>query len=128
MSSVIAVGLDLVDIERVEKMIARHGDRVLRRLLTEEERQYCLSKAVPARHIAARIAAKEAAYKALSQGGTDRVVWWQDVELQRDGKGRPTVSFKGRAGESAVDLGVTSSLVSISHSENSAAAVVLLLC
>ncbi len=125
--SVIAVGLDLVDVERVEQMIGRHGDRVLQRLLTRTEREYCLSQAVPARHIAARIAAKEAAYKALSQGGTERVVWWQDVEVKRDGKGRPTVSFKGRARESAVDLHVSSSLLSISHSENSAAAVVLLL-
>ena len=62
----IAIGVDVVDVARVERMLARHGDRALLRVLTEEERAYCQRMAVPARHVAARLAAKEAAYKALA--------------------------------------------------------------
>ena len=67
------------DIARVERMIARHGDRVLRRFLTERERAYVAGKARPAMHIAARIAAKEAAYKALQPLHGARAVSWQDL-------------------------------------------------
>ena len=61
------VGIDLVDVDRIERLIVQYGERALARLLFEGEREYCLSKAAPARHVAARVAAKEAAYKALSR-------------------------------------------------------------
>jgi holo-[acyl-carrier-protein] synthase len=61
----IGLGIDLVDVARVEGILARHGDRAVRRFLTTEERDYVLSRHRPAMHIAARIAAKEAAYQAL---------------------------------------------------------------
>ena len=125
--NVIAVGLDLVDVARVERLLDRHGNRALDRLLIGEEREYCVSQAVPARHVAARIAAKEATYKALSQAGTERVIWWHDVEVKRDRKGRPTIEFHGRGRESAEELAVSDSLLSISHSDTAAAAVVILL-
>ncbi len=125
--TVIAVGLDLVDVGRVERMLTRHGDRILRRLLTEDERSYCQAKAVPARHVAARIAAKEATYKALSQGGSDRVVWWPHVEVVRDSRGRPGLRLHDRARAIAAELGVTQCLVSLTHSDAQAAAIVVLL-
>ena len=58
----IGVGIDLVDVPRVERMIERHGERVVARFLTARERAYVNGKHRPALHIAARIAAKEAAY------------------------------------------------------------------
>jgi holo-[acyl-carrier protein] synthase len=124
--SMIGVGLDLVDVARVEQLLARHGERVLRRLLTLRESDYCLSMAVPARHVAARLAAKEAAYKAFAQGAAQRVVWWLDVEVVRDPSGLPSLLFHGRARANAAELRVSRSLLSLTHSEASAAAVVLL--
>ena len=125
--NVIGVGLDLVDVPRVERLIERHGDRALDRLLVGEELEYCRSQAMPARPVAARIAAKEAAYKALSQAGTDQVIWWRDVEVKRDARGRPSLEFHGRGVESASELAVTASLLSITHCDTAAAAVVILL-
>jgi holo-[acyl-carrier protein] synthase len=124
--SILSVGLDLVDVDRVKKLLGRFGEKALDRLLTDEEREYCLAMAHPARHIAARVAAKEAAYKALSQGGTHRLFWWQDVEVKRDGQGRPSVIFHGRAKESADELGVSGVLISLTHADTHAAAVVIL--
>lgn len=124
--SVVAVGLDLVDVARVNKLLGRFGEKALDRLLTKGERDYCLKMAHPARHIAARVAAKEAAYKALSQGGTHRPFWWQDVEVRRDGDGRPSVVFHGRAKESAEELGILGVLLSLTHADTHAAAIVML--
>ena len=56
----LGVGIDLVDVHRIEEMIERKADRVFRKLLTDSETDYCLGKAIPAQHIAARIAAKAA--------------------------------------------------------------------
>ena len=125
--SVVAVGLDLVDVARVESMLERHGNRILRRLLSEGERSYCQSKAVPARHVAARIAAKEATYKALSQAGTDDVLWWGDMEVVLDERGRPWLKLLERAQACASALDVSNCLLSLTHSDTQAAAVVILL-
>ncbi|UCG86544.1 MAG: holo-ACP synthase [Gemmatimonadota bacterium] len=124
--TLVGVGLDLVDVARVEQLLDRYGDRALRRLLTPREQDYCLSLAVPARHVAARIAAKEAAYKALVQGGARRVVWWLDTEVVRDPGGLPSLSFHDRARQSADELKVSRSLLSLTHSDAAAGAVVLL--
>jgi len=124
--SVVGLGLDLVDVDRVVQLLDRHGDRALQRLLTPRERDYCMFQAVPARHIAARIAAKEAAYKAFAQAGTERVVWWLDTEVVRGANGLPSLSFHDRARKSVEELGISRSLVSLTHSDASAAAVVLL--
>lgn len=122
-----AVGLDLVDVERVARLLERSGKRALERILTPGEREYCLTQLAPARHVAARVAAKEAAYKALAQGGAERVVWWRDVEVVRDARNRPSLVFHGRARACAEELQVAGSLLSLTHSETQAAAVVILL-
>lgn len=121
----VGVGIDLVDIDRVERLIEQFGDRALTRLLFDGERAYCLSKAAPARHVAARVAAKEAAYKALSLAGADQVLWWHDMEVVLDDQGKPGLVFHGR-GKRVVDmLGVKSCLLSLTHSNVQAAAVVI---
>ena len=124
--NIVAVGLDLVDVARVKRLLERFGEKSLDRLLTKVERDYCLKMAHPARHIAARVAAKEAAYKALCQGGAHRLFWWQDVEVMRDGQGPPSVIFHGRAKESAEELGISGVLVSLTHADTHAAAIVML--
>ena len=128
LANAVGVGVDLVDIDRVEALIRRHGERAMRRLLTEGERSYCLSMSRPAQHVAARLAAKEAAYKALQRGGNARGVGWRDSEIVLNGDGGPVLKLHGRAREAAASLHVTDALLSLTHSTNSAAAVVILTC
>lgn len=121
----IGVGLDLVAVARVERMLERRGARLLRRVLTEEERAYCERQAVPARHVAARLAAKEAAYKALAHPEDAPMIRWRDIEVVREITGRPGLKLRGRTAERARRLGVETLLVSLTHTEDHAAAVVL---
>jgi holo-[acyl-carrier protein] synthase len=124
--SVLSLGVDLVSIGRVEGMLADKGGRVLARLLTDSERAYCESQPSPGRHIAARLAAKEAAYKAFQAVKGARNVGWRETEVVRDPDGRPELRFHGRAVEAAARLGVTKAFVSISHTDDNAIAMVIL--
>jgi len=125
--NVLGLGLDLVAVPRVERLLARHGDRAMERLLTEKEREYCETRAAPAIHVAARLAAKEAAFKALAQTGEARTIGWREIEVTRDGEGRPNLMLHGQAADVAERLGVRSSLVSLTHVSTHGAAVVVLL-
>lgn len=125
--SLIAVGLDLVEVERVRRLLQSKGERALRRLLTDAERDYCMAQAVPERHVAARLAAKEAAYKALAHGGDAGYIGWHEVEVSREVTGGPTLMLHGRAEAAARRLRVSSFKVSVTHSAEHAAAVVVLL-
>lgn len=122
----IGVGIDLVDIARVERMLERHGDRVLGRFLTPREREYVVGRARPAMHIAARIAAKEAAYKALQALAGARAVSWHDLEVERETEGRPYLTLAGLALELATRHRITIQL-SLSHSDATAGAVAVAL-
>lgn len=119
----IGIGIDLVDIARVERMMARHGDRVIARFLTGREREYVVHKHRPAMHIAARIAAKEAAYKALQALPGARAVSWQDLEVKREIEGRPSLTLYGLARELAREHGPLAIELSLSHSDATAGAV-----
>ncbi len=122
----VAIGIDLVEVRRVVRLLERKGERAWHRLLTAQERDYCHAQAVPARHVAVRLAAKEAAYKALADGTDMGVIGWRDVEVVRQADGRPTLVLHGRARTTASRLGVTSFLVSLTHTASQAAAVVVL--
>ncbi len=119
----IGVGIDLVDIARVERMLARHGDRVIARFLTDRERAYVVGKHRPAMHIAARIAAKEAAYKALQPLPGARAVSWHHLEVERETEGRPFLVLKGPARELVERHGPLEIQLSLSHSDATAGAV-----
>ncbi len=125
--SVLAVGIDIVDVSRVARILERFPERAMERILTDAERRYCHSMAFREQHVAARIAAKEAAYKALVGDGEDGFIVWQDVEVHRGTAGKPRLEFRGRARESARNLGVTNVLVSLTHTAAQAAAVVVLI-
>jgi len=122
----LAVGIDIVEVERIRRMVEGKGDRVISRLLTDEEREYCFSQAVPARHIAARVAAKEAVFKALQGVPDARKIGWQEIEVVRDWDGRPGARLTGRAEARANQLGVTAVLLSLTHSDLHAAAIAVL--
>ncbi len=121
----LGVGIDLVDVQRIEDMIERKAHRVIEKLLTPAEREYCLGQAIPAQHIAARIAAKEAAFKSLQLVPEARAISWQDLEVERNANGSPNLRLHGKAAEIAEETGVTRMLISLSHSNLQAAAVVM---
>lgn len=123
---IVGIGMDLVDIERVERLVERSAERALQRLFTEGEREYALARAHPARHLAARVAAKEAMFKALSAHPDARAIGWRDMEVvSRDGCA-PSLALHGAAARCAAELGVARVWLTLSHSDATAGAVVVL--
>jgi holo-[acyl-carrier protein] synthase len=107
-------------------MIARHGERVLARFLTDRERHYVEGTHRPAMHIAARIAAKEAAYKAMQGLPGARAVSWHHLEVERETEGRPFLTLAGLALELAKRHGPLEIQLSLSHSDATAGAVAVI--
>lgn len=122
--SVIALGLDLVEVERVRDLLQRHGERFKERTFTEGERAYCDGNADPAMHYAARFAAKEAVSKALGTGFADGV-GWADIEVVRAENGQPTIALHRGAETRAEALGIERVLVTLTHTKDTAAASVV---
>lgn len=121
---IIGIGIDLVDVARIEALLVRHGERFMARVLTGHEREVCGPGPQQARRVAARFAAKEAALKALGTG-LSRGLRWQDIEVRRDDRDRPTLRLYARAAERAQALGITALHVSLSHDGPLAAAFVI---
>jgi holo-[acyl-carrier protein] synthase len=121
--SVVGVGIDLVDLERIARMLEDKGEHALHRLFTDEERAYLATRPDPTGNAAARIAAKEAVYKAMQSLPGARAIGWRDIEVTRDGDGRPAVRLHGLAERLAADVGGVTVQVSLTHSAVSAGAV-----
>jgi holo-[acyl-carrier protein] synthase len=122
---IVGLGVDVVEISRIAAMLERHRGRFLERVLTEQERRYCLARALPAESVAARIAAKEAGFKALSGPSQGRSISWQHLEVLVDAR-RPRLALYGPALECAAALGVERCWLSLTHSHGVAVAVVVL--
>jgi holo-[acyl-carrier protein] synthase len=114
---VLGIGVDIVETARIQSSIERFGDRFLRRVFTQEERDYCAAMPYPARHYGARFAAKEAVSKAFGTG-IGKQIGWRDVEVRRKETGEPYIVLGGPAAELARALGVVHALISLSHSAN----------
>lgn len=123
---VIGLGIDLIDVERVARMLERDGARYAARLLTEAEWQYCSRMRAPAAHVAARLAAKEAAFKALAGSTEARAIGWREIEVIHDAHRRPELVLHGRATLRMAELGVSRAHLTLSHSQQTAGAVVVL--
>jgi holo-[acyl-carrier protein] synthase len=123
---ILGIGVDVVEISRVRSMIASQGDRAIEKLFTDAERKYCAKMANPARHFAVRVAAKEAAFKALSGTDEARGIGWREMEVELDTIGRPSLRLHGRASARAKELGVMRSWISLSHGDDLATAFVVL--
>lgn len=123
---IVGLGVDLVEIERVRRLMSARGDRAMARLFTDGERAYAGYRVDPARHLAARIAAKEAAFKALAGNDLARGIGWRELEVFARPDGGPLLRLHGRAERRAAELGVTRILVTISHTDTVAGAVVVL--
>lgn len=123
-----AIGVDIVEVRRIEQAVARWGERFLRRVYTPEEISYCSSRP---QSLAARWAAKEAVSKALGTGWAPQephgAGWidWTEIEVVRQSSGEPFLRLHGKARARADTLGLTAWRVSLSHTSDYAVAMVL---
>jgi holo-[acyl-carrier protein] synthase len=124
MTCIVGIGLDLVEISRLEAAIERHGDALLARLFRAGELRAVNGRARAA-HVAGLFAAKEAAMKALGTGWAAGVGFRQ-FEIGRAPGGAPTLALHDAAAERASALGVVRAHLTITHDGASAAAVVIL--
>ena len=121
---VVGVGTDLVDLDRFRAVLGRRPT-VVGRLFTDGERAYAERRNDPVERYAVRFAAKEAAMKALGVGVG--AVGWQEIEVERDDEGRPSLVLHGRARELAAAAGVASWLLTLTHGAHAAQAVAVAL-
>ena len=113
------IGVDIVEIDRVERALQRHP-RLKDRLYTKAEQEYCESHARPQIHYALRFAAKEAVGKVLGTGMSG--LSWQDIEVARDEKGKPLPELSGAAAKAAEEAGIARIYLSLSYTQLNAVA------
>lgn len=116
----LTAGIDVIEIERIDRAVARWGDRFLRRVFTDAEVEYCRGKS---QRLAGRFAGKEAVSKALGVG--IRVLRWRDIEILPDRRGKPTIQLHGLAADLARRQALTSFEISITHSRTDAVVMVI---
>lgn len=116
----LATGVDLIEIARIEEVIARHGRHYLERIFTPAELEHCGKRA---ESLAGRFAAKEAVAKALGTGIGD--VAWKEIEILGDEQNAPVLTLHGAAQSRAQTLGLTTWSLSISHSQSHSVAFVV---
>ncbi len=119
------IGFDLVQVSRIEIALRRWGERFQNKVFTPGEIRYGRKKRNPARHFAARFAAKEAFVKALGIG-IRRGLHWKDVEVQRGPLGRPILKIHGRAVELCQKEGIDGFFLSLTHDGDYSGAMVVL--
>ena len=112
-----AVGVDIIELERVAAALKRHDGRFLERIYTPLEAAFCHGRLS---ELAARFAAKEAVMKALGTGA--RGVAWREIEVLPNRRGKPLVYLHGRAAKRAASIGLDGLDVSLSHSRRYAVA------
>ena len=121
------IGVDIVEMARIEKSLGTFGDQFRARVFTPGEQVYCEKMKHGARHYAARFAAKEAVAKALGTGFGEHLDW-TDVEVQRRDNGEPHIVLHGKGRATADRLGVTRIMISLSHADHYAAANAVAIC
>src|SRR5207245_9198672 len=123
--SVIGIGVYLIECARIQRSIDRFGDRFLHRVFTDGEIEYSMSMKFPERHLAARFAGKEAVSKAFGTG-IGKAMGWRNIDIRRRPSGAPFLVFSRPADELGAKRGVTSALITLSHTEHHAMASVVL--
>ena len=122
---VIGIGVDLVECARIQHSLDRFGERFLHRVFTQGEIEYSMSMKFPSRHLAARFAGKEAVAKAFGTG-IGKAMGWRNIDIRKKGSGEPFLVFSGPAEAFAAERGVTSTLITLSHTDSYAVACVVL--
>jgi len=121
----VGVGIDLVDLQRVRDLLADKGEQAMNRFFSYHERQYLASRPDATGHAAARIAAKEAVYKAMQSLPGARGVGWREIEVARDDEGRPAIRLYGLAARISQEQGGLAIKISLTHSALSAGAIAI---
>lgn len=119
--SIFGIGIDVVEIDRIERLIENHGGRFLDKVFTAVEREYCERASRPALHFAARFSAKEAVSKALGTG-IGAQLGWLDMEIRRRDSGAPQLVLSGAGHRFAEANGIVEVLISLTHARDYAAA------
>jgi holo-[acyl-carrier protein] synthase len=120
---VLGIGIDIIEIDRIQQSVVKFGDRFLNKIYTKTELDYSLSKKNQYQHLAARFAAKEAIAKALATGW-NKEFRWKDIEIFNESNGMPSVKLSGKL-ENFV--GREKELkISMSHSEHYVTCVAIL--
>ncbi len=123
--AIVAHGIDLVDIERIQRLLTEHGEQFLTRVFTLSEQEYARSGGVRcAERLAVRFAAKEAVLKAIGTGLRSGMKW-TDIEVSVLPSGQPIVATSGVVANIAADRGISNWLISLSHSGGFAIASVI---
>ena len=120
---IVGVGTDLVEVARFRLAMERRGDRLVRRLFSDDERAYAARQKDPAKSLSARFGAKEAVMKAMGVG-----LWrfkLRDVEVVRAKSGAPSVALFGRAAEMAAERDIVDWQLTLTHTETIALAVAI---
>ncbi len=120
---ILGVGIDLCEVERIRRLLDKDSERFIRRVFRAGEAAYCRDKRHPEIHFAARFAAKEAFLKALGRGWR---LGWSQLEVVRSESGKPDLSLSGKAAEAARRRGVRRIHLTLTHTAQTAAAVVIL--
>ena len=123
--SVLGIGVDLVECARIQRSIDRFGDRFLHRVFTDGEIEYSMSMKFPARHLAARFAAKEAVSKAFGTG-IGKAMGWRDIDVHKKESGEPFLVLHGGADALAKERATKSAWISLSHTEHHAVAMIVI--
>ena len=122
---ILGLGIDLVELDRIREVWKRYGERFARRILRESEVAHCLAQSDPVPSLAARFAAKEAVSKAFGTGiGAE--LGWQDIEIERQPSGQPTVRLHDGGARLLESRGGRIVHLSLTHSSGHAAAVAIL--
>jgi holo-[acyl-carrier protein] synthase len=122
---IFGIGTDIVRIARMNRLLERYGERFARRILTDEELRDFVAAASPARFLAKRYAAKEAAAKAMGTGFRDGLSL-RHIGVDHDALGKPVLAFSGRAAEFVAQNGIREVHVSLADEDDHAVAFVTL--
>ncbi len=123
--AILGVGIDIIEVERIQKSFEKFGERFLKRILHPDEIKYCLSHRVPAPFLAARFAGKEAISKAFGTG-IGAQLGWQDMEIGRKASGEPFVILHEAGQKLLQTRGGRTVLISLSHTQVHATAMAIL--
>jgi holo-[acyl-carrier protein] synthase len=122
---ILGTGIDIVNIERIERMMVRWGDFFLGRVFTHREIFWCQQRTRPSECFAIRFAAKEAFLKAIGKGLRNGIQWI-DIEVENDSLGKPLLSFHRKAKEALETQRIKKALLTLSHERPYAVAHVIL--
>ena len=122
---ILGTGIDIIEVARIATSYEKFGERFVNRVLLPDEIAYCLTHKNPAPFLAARFAAKEAISKAFGTG-IGAQLGWQDMEIRHKESGEPFVVMHGKGAELFTARGARRLHISITHTENYAAATAVL--